>query len=170
MSSPNAENRASTLLRHRFTTAMTLPVPQREVFAFFSDAANLERITPPELHFKILTPMPIALAAGALIDYRLGLFGFSFQWSTEISVWDPPHRFVDTQLRGPYKEWVHTHQFRQTGSSTEILDDVRYRLPFSPLGEIAYPLVRLQISRIFSYRGAVLRKLLGAKAAGDHRS
>ena len=139
---------------------MTLPLPVDRVFDFFSAADNLERITPPELNFRIVTPGRIELTAGALIDYRLSLFGLPFVWRTEITTWRPPHEFIDTQLRGPYAQWIHRHTFREEGGETVIEDEVRYRLPVPIIGELARPLVRLQLGRIFRYREARIRELL----------
>ncbi len=151
-------------MTHHLSTRLDLPLSIEEVFAFFGDAANLERITPPELRFRILTPQPIVMAPGVLIDYQLQLLGARFKWRTEITEWDPPHRFVDVQLKGPYREWVHTHRFVPTAGGTTILDDVQYRLPLSPLGDLAYPMVRIQLARIFSYRTSAVRRLLHAPA------
>ena len=144
-------------MMHTLTTSMSLPLARDQVFAFFAEAANLERITPPELGFEMVTPHPIHLSAGACIEYRLHLFGIPFSWQTEIQHWNPPEAFVDVQRRGPYKYWVHTHHFREEHSATIIEDEVQYALPYAPLGELVYPLVRLQLYRIFRYRQYAIR-------------
>lgn len=147
-------------MKHTLSTRLEIPLPVDTVFEFFSKAENLQRLTPPELQFQILTPTPIDIRQGTLIDYQLGLFGLRFRWKTEITNWDPPHQFIDVQLRGPYREWIHTHRFIPTSKGTAILDDVQYQLPFSPIGDLAYPVVRLQLARIFGYRQAAVRRLL----------
>lgn len=134
--------------------------PLDEVFAFFADAGNLERITPRELRFRILTPLPIEMRSGARIDYRLSLYGVPFRWRTEIAVWDPPHRFVDVQRSGPYREWIHTHRFVAEGEGTRMEDEVAYVLPLGRLGLLGLPLVRRQLDRIFDFREARIRELL----------
>lgn len=144
---------------HSVSKTMSLPLPVEEVFGFFADAGNLQRITPAELGFRILTSSP-TIGEGARIDYRLRLCGIPFTWKTVITAWEPPHRFVDRQLRGPYKEWIHTHQFEPIPGGTLIGDDIRYRLPLSPLGEVAQPLVRLQLERIFKFRQEAIRRIL----------
>ena len=139
-------------MEHVLERELWLPQPVERVFAFFAEAENLERITPPELRFRIVTKQPIALAAGATIDYRLSLFAIPFGWRSVITAWDPPRTFTDEQVRGPYALWVHRHVFEPSGAGTIIRDRVRYRLPFGPLGDLFHPLVKRQLSRIFDYR------------------
>jgi len=143
-----------------FEASSTIARPRAEVFDFFSRAENLETITPPELEFQILTPGPIELRQGTLIDYRLRLNGIPMKWRTEITVWNPPYEFEDTQLSGPYKQWIHRHRFTENGpDSTLMEDEVRYRLPLEPLGDIVQFLIAGQIEKIFRYRQETISKI-----------
>jgi ligand-binding SRPBCC domain-containing protein len=136
----------------RFTSELWLPRPRDEVFQFFSNAANLEALTPPSLHFHILTP-DVAMRPGALIDYRLRLRGIPFTWQSEISSWEPPHRFVDEQRRGPYRRWVHTHTFAEERGGTTVGDSVEFEAPFQPI--VGWFVMR-EVRKIFAFRRQTL--------------
>lgn len=139
---------------------MRLPLGIERVFSFFSEASNLERITPPELRFRIVSPQPIRMNEGTVIDFRLRLLGIPFGWRTKISVWEPPYCFVDEQLNGPYRIWVHKHRFSEAEGFTTIIDEVRYALPFWPLGQLAYPFVSSMLEQIFQFRREATGALL----------
>jgi hypothetical protein len=139
-----------------------VPKPISAVFDFFSQVENLERITPPWLHFRILTAPPIEIRPGAKIIYRLRVHGIPLQWATEIESWNPPFDFVDVQAKGPYKLWRHTHRFSEVDGGTRIVDTVNYALPLGPLGWVVHKLlVARDLSAIFNYREQRVRTLLG---------
>jgi ligand-binding SRPBCC domain-containing protein len=136
--------------------------PIEEVFAFFSDAGNLARLTPPDVGFVILPPLPEALGDGVLINYRIRLGGIPLRWQSRILQWNPPYRFADEQTRGPYAHWLHVHQFEPDGEATWVRDAVHYRLPFWPLGELGHGLIRRKLDSIFAYRTKALEAHFGA--------
>jgi ligand-binding SRPBCC domain-containing protein len=138
---------------YRLERTQTIPKPKSEVFAFFADPFNLERITPSFLSFRILTPGPIAMEPGTIIDYELRLYGVRMRWQTRIETVEPGFSFTDVQAKGPYRRWHHRHEFAEVPGGTEIRDIVDYQLPFGPLGAIAHALfVRRSLARIFDYR------------------
>jgi hypothetical protein len=151
-----------------------LPLPLADVFPFFADATNLEAITPPWLRFHVLTPEPIPMQVGQRIDYRLRVRGVPLRWQSEITVWNPPYRFIDEQRRGPYKRWHHEHMFMERDDGTVIFDRVEYALYGGPLAPLVHSLlVRGDVERIFRYRGRAIERALlgdrGASTGGDLR-
>jgi len=132
----------------------------REAWAFFADPTNLGAITPGWLNFRI-DSAPAVLQAGSFLRYRLRLFGIPVRWLTVIAEWQPPHRFVDVQLVGPYQLWEHTHRLVAVNGGTEIYDHVRYRVPGGALAPVVERFVRTWLDRIFDYRGACVAALLG---------
>lgn len=140
---------------HIFQSETWLPLPPEELFPFFADAGNLERITPPWLHFKVLTPTPVSMREGSIIDYKLRVRGLPLRWRTRIKVWEPPHRFVDEQLHGPYRQWIHEHTFEPRNGGTICRDMIRYAVPMD------FPMhrwfVRPDIERIFQFRAHALQ-------------
>ena len=134
----------------RLTASIEVPSVVDDVFPFFADAANLEAITPPWLRFRIDTPLPITMQTGSVIDYRLRLHGIPIRWRTEISDWDPPHRFTDQQLKGPYQLWKHTHTFETTSNGTNVVDNVDYIVPGGRLIDRLF--VRPDLRKIFTWR------------------
>jgi len=144
---------------HTLRRELWIPRPRPEVFEFFSQASNLERITPPWLNFHVQTPGPIEMQAGALIDYKLKIHGLPVGWRTEIRTWDPPLSFSDVQLKGPYKTWNHTHTFLAENGGTRMRDDVVYELPFGILGDLVRFLkVRADVEQVFDYRNQQIAK------------
>lgn len=132
---------------HRLTT---LRQPLRQVFSFFAEAGNLEAITPPWLHFRILTPRPLVMRPGLKIDYQLRLHGIRLRWQSEITAWDPPHGFVDEQVKGPYRSWIHHHRFSQGPEGTIVEDHVDYAVWGSSW--IDRLIVAPQLKQVFDYR------------------
>lgn len=144
---------------YTFEQEQWIQKPLSEVFAFFGNAENLERITPPWLNFKIISPSPVQMGSGVHITYQLKLHGFPLKWVTEITEWNPPFQFVDVQLRGPYRIWRHTHTFRSDGAGTRMTDHVLYQLPFGWLGRAAHSLaVRADVHSIFAFRSRAIRE------------
>ena len=149
---------------HILEREQLVPLGPESAFALFGDAANLEPMTPPWLRFQVLTPAPVTLRAGARIDYRLVLRGFPIRWTAEIIEWEPGVRFVDMQVRGPYRLWHHTHSFEPRDGGTLIRDTVRYALPLGPLGRLAHAaFVRRDLERIFDFRRDAVVRLLGTR-------
>lgn len=148
----------------RLETAQFLRVPREEVFALFSDAFQLETLTPRVLHFSVLTPPPIEMRVGTLIEYRLRIHGVPLRWQSRISVWEPPLRFVDEQLRGPYRHWYHEHRFETRPEGTWCRDIVDYATPGGWL--VDRLLVRRDLIKIFTFRQAKLRELFGNAGNG----
>jgi ligand-binding SRPBCC domain-containing protein len=149
---------------HRLEREQYLACPLDEVYAFFAAAPNLERITPPWLSFEVLTPEPIEMGVGTLIDYRLRVHGVPVRWTSRIEEWEPGRSFVDRQVRGPYGLWHHRHTFAESGEGTLVRDEVDYGMPLGALGELAHRLfVARDLERIFRYRHQAVPRLLGAQ-------
>lgn len=146
-----------------FHSELCLSQKLTEVFPFFADARNLEAITPPWLNFEVLTPAPLVLQVGTLIDYRIRVHGIPIRWRTEITEWNPPHGFVDVQLNGPYKLWHHKHTFEETDGGTLCKDDVRYYPRGGAL--INWLFVRRDVEKIFAYRNSKLGEIFRRKNA-----
>lgn len=140
----------------RLHREITLPAPLSETFAFFADAANLQRLTPPWLDFSILTPLPVQMQAGLELAYRIRLYGLPIPWRSRIDVWQPDACFVDRQLVGPYRWWRHEHRFEAVPDGTRVID----RVDYAPrVAWVSGALVRRDLARIFDYRHEVLRRI-----------
>jgi ligand-binding SRPBCC domain-containing protein len=171
-STPDSKQQHHTLIdfprgamAYHLERSLFLPHSREEVFAFFSDAGNLERITPPFLQFRILTPRPIAMTPGTIIDYKLRLYGIPFHWRTLIETFDPPVSFSDVQVTGPYRRWHHLHQFVEVPGGTEMRDHVDYELRFRLFAPIIHPLfVRRSVQHIFDYRNKIISEIFGVPA------
>lgn len=154
---------------HVLERAQRLNLSAERAFELYADAFNLEAITPPWLGFRVVTRRPVEMRRGALLDYRLKLHGIPIRWRTRIEAWEPPARFVDVQLSGPYALWEHTHTFEpECEGAVVIRDRVRYALPLGPVGRLAHALfVRRDLTRIFDYRRRAVAELLERAATGE---
>lgn len=147
------------LKRYKLERVQCIPYARDKVFAFFADASNLEFLTPDFLHFRILTPPPISMQPGVLIDYKLRLFAMPFRWRTRIDSFEAPIQFTDTQLLGPYRYWHHVHEFYDLPGGTQVVDRVEYELPFGWLGTLVHKVaVRRTLEQIFNYRRQRLKQ------------
>ena len=139
-----------------------IAAPLTDVFAFFSNPANLARITPPWLSFRVHGPLPRELSEGARLEYRIRWTVLSIRWVTRIVKWRPPHEFVDVQEKGPYAAWIHTHRFAEEDGHVVMHDHVEYALPFGPLGRLVHRLrVRRQLEDIFDFRRSTIEEVFG---------
>lgn len=158
---PSKEQRMIDISRHNgnflLRTELLIPQSRAQVFDFFSKAENLQSITPASLHFQILTPLPITMRKGQIIDYRISLHGIPISWKTLISQWDPPYAFTDEQIRGPYHTWIHQHLFEECAEGTLVIDRVQYW----PLGGSVsnYLFVAAELLKIFRYRQQQLKEI-----------
>ena len=152
---------------YRLERTQVIPKPRAEVFAFFSDAKNLERITPPMVGFRFLSPPPTAIASGTVIDYQLKLHGFPLRWRTRIETFEPGLAFTDIQLHGPYRSWHHRHAFSDVPGGTRMDDTVNYQLPLGPLGAVVGSLfVARALRQIFDFRAQRIAELFGGDDSG----
>lgn len=148
---------------HVLEDILEIPAPLPEVFSFFEKASNLGRITPPQLRMTLLTPEPVRMATGTVLDYTISVRGMPLRWTSVIAHYDPPHRFVDVQIRGPYGFWHHTHEFQASAEGTRIRDRVVYQLPFGPVGRLINRLmVARDVQAIFEYREKTLRRIFNS--------
>jgi len=148
---------------HRLERRQRINRPLEEVFAFFAEAANLERLTPPWLRFCLLGDGAVEMGVGVRIDYRLHVHGVPIRWTSRIEEWEAGRMFVDRQLRGPYRLWHHRHTFSADGEGTVVADEVTYALPLGRVGNLAHPLfVRRDLERIFAFRREAVARELGA--------
>jgi len=144
---------------HTLNREQLIKKPINEVFEFFEKPENLAIITPPSLGFEIITPLPIEMRVGALIDYTIKLQGIRVRWTTMITEYDPPHKFLDVQLKGPYAFWHHTHRFKEVEGGTLMSDRVQYILPFGFLGRLVHALsIEGRLKHIFDYRAKVIEE------------
>ncbi len=138
-----------------------IPAPRSRVFAFFAKPENLALLTPPSLGFNMLTPSPVTMKDGALIDYTIRVAGLPVRWTTIITRFESPARFVDVQLKGPYSYWHHTHEFSAVDGGTQMTDTVRYGIPAGIFGRLVRELfVRQRLERIFDFRAERLKEIV----------
>ncbi len=147
---------------HEFQSEIFLPLPPEKIFPFFADATNLQILTPPWLNFKILTPLPILMREGTLIDYQLRVHAIPVRWCSRITLWQPPLRFADEQIRGPYRQWIHEHFFEPRNGGTLARDVVQYAVPFDFLTHKFF--VRRDMEKIFAFRARELQKRFSKSA------
>jgi len=147
---------------HELRKQVLLPKPIEEVFSFFADAHNLQTLTPPWLKFRVLTPKPIVMAVGTKIDYKLRVRGIPLSWRSEITAWEPPFRFQDEQLRGPYRRWIHEHTFQEVDGGTLAGDYVQYAVPGGALAH--WLVVKQDVEKIFGFRAEQMQSLFGVAA------
>ncbi len=146
---------------HLFTSELWLPTSPTEIFPFFADAQNLGTVTPPWLHFEILTAGHIEMRVGTLIDYRIRIHGIPVRWRTKITVWEPPFRFVDEQIKGPYRRWIHEHRFEKSGDGTLCSDRVRYSILGGWIVQRIF--VQRDVKQIFAFRETKLTELFNPR-------
>ena len=132
--------------------SITVPGTLETVFNFFNRPENLEKLTPANLKFHILTPSPVTMHNGAVFDYTIGLMGLPMRWTSNITNYDPPYHFVDIQLKGPYAYWHHKHSFEPRGDDVEVADEIHYEIGFGVFGRLLRPLIQRQLDAIFSFR------------------
>ena len=142
------------MAEHIIDQSFTIGQSKEDIFEFFASAENLERLTPPWLNFKILSALPIDMAAGTVIEYQIKLHGIPIRWESEITLWDPPHNFCDVQRKGPYRKWVHEHIFETSDVGTLVRDRVNYEVIGGNL--INKLFVKKDLDKIFNYRQATL--------------
>jgi len=147
---------------HRLLSSLRIAKPLDEVFSFFADAHNLQKLTPEWLDFQVLTPKPVEMQVGKLIDYKLRIHGLPVRWRSEITVWEPPIRFVDKQRKGPYRAWIHEHRFRQQDGDTIVEDDVRYGVLGGAL--VNKLLVERDVRKIFQHRAICMRRIFDSES------
>jgi ligand-binding SRPBCC domain-containing protein len=158
--SPAMAKSRPTRITNRIDSNLFTPMPREEVFGFFAQPENLSILTPDWLKFRIVTPPPIEMKPGAVIDYRISMRGIPMTWRTVITVWEPPFRFVDEQAKGPYRYWRHEHTFKERDGGTILGDHVEYATPFGWLSDLLF--VRRNIRTIFKHREKVMRERFDA--------